>query len=576
MRAFHQTLRTRAGLAVIVAGLCAVSGWAWFVPVPPGGEGLRAPDLSGPWREVPSGRESEGDKLLTALGLADNPKTALAYLNHLGQLEAPEKLDAALTDLAADDFATRQNAERVLQAGGLPALKLLEKAATSDDPEVARRAVDCAQAIRRGRSPQVVAALGRLLERYREPMAVEALLAAGGQLSPDEAPLFETLAGELGRMRAAGLGLPALAGALADRASHRRALAAAALGNDPEWADRVVPLLDDNNSRVRLQAAWALVRGGRREGMPALLEGLAEAPAGLREQVVEHLYQMAGDSAPDAVWGPAPEERQEFTATWKDWWAKAGPGLADITPGPRPFLDRTLVVLLDAGEVAVLDSQDKDVWRINKVDFPLDAEPLPGNRVLLAENQGGRVTIRSRTGRILWQYPVEAPIVAQALPGGNIFIATRTDLFVVDRQGNRVREWKRPRNDVVMRASALPDGGLALVTMRQRFMRLDAAGEVVESFPVMVSTTGGRVDVAPDGRVLIPMMHQDMVLELDGNGQELRRFRVGEPIVAHRLASGHVMVTSMAEQKAMEFDAAGRVVWEYQSRTSRVSRALRH
>jgi len=372
------------------------------------------------------------------------------------------------------------------------------------------------------------------------------------------------------------LGLPALAGALADRASHRRALAAAALGNDPEWADRVVPLLDDTNSRVRLQAAWALVHGGRREGMPALLEGLAEAPAGLREQVVEHLYQMAGDSAPDAVWGPAPEERQEFTATWKDWWAKAGPGLADITPGPRPFLDRTLVVLLDAGEVAVLDSQDKDVWRINKVDFPLDAEPLPGNRVLLAENQGGRVTIRSRTGRILWQYPVEAPIVAQALPGGNIFIATRTDLFVVDRQGNRVREWKRPRNDVVMRASALPDGGLALVTMRQRFMRLDAAGEVVESFPVMVSTTGGRVDVAPDGRVLIPMMHQDMVLELDGNGQELRRFRVGEPIVAHRLASGHVMVTSMAEQKAMEFDAAGRVVWEYQSRTSRVSRALRH
>ena len=93
---------------------------------------------------------------------------------------------------------------------------------------------------------------------------------------------------------------------------------------------------------------------------------------------------------------------------------------------------------------------------------------------------------------------------------------------------------------------------------------------------LMVSTTGGRVDVAPDGRVLIPMMHQDMVLELDGNGQELRRFRVGEPIVAHRLASGHVMVTSMAEQKAMEFDAAGRVVWEYQSRTSRVSRALRH
>ena len=576
MRHSSHHLVRRAGLSVIVAGLCAVSGWAWFVPAPPGAAGLRAPDLAGPWREGPSNREKEGDNLLVALGLADNPKAALAYLNHLGHQEPPEKLDAALTDLAADDFVSRQNAERVLQAGGLPGLKLLEKALASEDPEVARRAGECAQMIRRGRSPQLVSALGRLLERYREPMAVEALLGAAGQLGPDESALFDTLAGELRRMRAAGLGLPVLAGALADRASHRRALAAAALGSDPDWADRVVPLLDDDHSRVRLHAAWALVRGGRREGMPALLEGLGDAPASLREEVVEHLYQVAGDTAPDAVWGPDPEERQGFTSTWKAWWAKAGPGLSDITPGPRPFLDRTLVVLLDAGEVAVLDSEDKDVWRINKVDFPLDAEPLPGNRVLLAENQGGRVTIRSRTGRILWQYPVEAPIVAQSLPGGNVFIATRTDLFVVDRLGNRVREWKRPRNDAIMRASALPDGGLALVTLRQRFMRLDAAGEVVESFPVMVSTTGGRVDVAPDGRVLIPMMHQDMVLEMDGTGQELRRFRVSEPIIAQRLPSGHVMVTSMAEQKAMEFDAAGRVVWEFQSRLSRVSRAVRH
>jgi hypothetical protein len=63
---------------------------------------------------------------------------------------------------------------------------------------------------------------------------------------------------------------------------------------------------------------------------------------------------------------------------------------------------------------------------------------------------------------------------------------------------------------------------------------------------------------------------------MDGAGQEVRRFRVAEPIIAQRLANGHVMITSMSEQKAMEYDAAGRVVWEYQSRTSRVTRAIRH
>jgi hypothetical protein len=92
----------------------------------------------------------------------------------------------------------------------------------------------------------------------------------------------------------------------------------------------------------------------------------------------------------------------------------------------------------------------------------------------------------------------------------------------------------------------------------------------------MVSTTGGRVDVAPDGRVLIPMMHQDLVLELDAQGQDVRRFMVREPIVAQRQPNGHVMITSMEDQKAIEFDAAGRVVWEYRSPTSRVTRAIRY
>jgi hypothetical protein len=230
--------------------------------------------------------------------------------------------------------------------------------------------------------------------------------------------------------------------------------------------------------------------------------------------------------------------------------------LGSITLGPRPFLDRTLLVYLDAGEVAALDSNDKDVWRIRKVDFPLDAEPLQGNRVLLAENQGGRVCIRSHTGRILWQYAVESPIVAQALPGGKTFIATRSDLFVIDRLGNRVREWKRPRGEVIMRASALPDGGLALINMRQRFMRLDAAGEVVESFPVMVSTTGGRVDVAPDGRVLIPMMHQDLVLEMNSKSQPSPPvetvFSSARPLAMPRIASMEPSVTMNGPALSLE------------------------
>ena len=449
MENYRHSFWPRLVIGLALFGICTWTGKAWFHAAPPEPKSLRAPDLGSPWQSSPSNLDVEGDQLVAALGLSQDPKSVLFYLQNLNTVPSDEKLAAAISDFESDDFPVRQGAEKILHSGGLPGLALLEKAAKSEDLEVARRANDCAATIRRSRSPALIGALARMLVREKEAGGVEALMGLGGQLGVDESPLFDALAKHLAIFYAEGMGESVLAGALADKAAHRRALAAATLGATPEWADRVLPILDDNNSRTRLYAAWALVRGGRREGMPKLLEGLADAPPVLREEVVEHLYQVAGDSAPDAPWGPSPEERQAFGATWLGWWAEAGPGLGSITLGPRPFLDRTLLVYLDAGEV-------------------------------------------------------------------------------------------------------------------------------VESFPVMVSTTGGRVDVAPDGRVLIPMMHQDLVLEMDGAGQEVRRFRVAEPIIAQRLANGHVMITSMSEQKAMEYDAAGRVVWEYQSRTSRVTRAIRH
>ena len=561
-----------AVLGLMAMGVLRVS--AWFAPgapaawIPPGNSLTATP--------ATFGDELLGDGQLAALGISDNPGAILSYLRELVSPRNQKLLDNALTDLGAEDFATRENAQTVLANGGLAALALLEKAQSSEDPEVARRAKSSAEAVRRSRSPALIGAMVRSLESRRINGATEVLLSLGEQARESEPRLWHSLRAQVARLESAGLGVSALSSALADAAAPRRALAASALGGNADWSDRIVDLLNDADDQVRVEAAWSLVRAGRREGMASLVSLMAIAPAGLREDALEHLHQLGGDDTPDMAWAPDAAERLAFTSGWENWWKQASQRLGDVHIPPRPFLDRTLIVFLDAGEIAMLGSDDKDLWRFDKVDFPLDAEPLPGNRVLLAENQGNRVTIRSRTGKVLWEYPVTSPIAAQALPGGRIFIATRTDLFVVDRQGNRIRDWNRPAGEVYMRATALPDGGLGVVTLRQKFMRLNAAGEVLDTFPVLVSTTGGRIDVSPDGRVLVPMMHQDMVVELDMGGHDLRRFRVNEPIMAHRLPNGHVMMTSMAEQRAMEYDAAGRLVWDYQSQFSRVTRALRH
>src|SRR5262249_2625114 len=150
--------------------------------------------------------------------------------------------------------------------------------------------------------------------------------------------------------------------------------------------------------------------------------------------------------------------------------------LAKLTEAPH-WYGYTLVVLLDLGQVMELDANNKPRWHIEGLQFPLDAQWLPGNRVLVAEQGGNRVTERNQKGEILWERKVSAPIVAQRLPNGNTFIATQTQVSEVDRDGKEVFSQMRPDNELIMRAQRLRTGEIALITQGQRFVRLDVTGK---------------------------------------------------------------------------------------------------
>ena len=91
---------------------------------------------------------------------------------------------------------------------------------------------------------------------------------------------------------------------------------------------------------------------------------------------------------------------------------------------------------------------------------------------------------------------------------------------------------------------------------------------------MQVFTFGGRLDVQADGRVLIPEMYRNRVVEYDADGKVMHQFRVGQPIAAFWLANGNTLITSMNENRAVEFDLVGKQVWEYKAST-RVTRAYR-
>jgi len=81
--------------------------------------------------------------------------------------------------------------------------------------------------------------------------------------------------------------------------------------------------------------------------------------------------------------------------------------------------------------------------------------------------------------------------------------------------------------------------------------------------------------VRPDGRVLIPEIGRNMVVEYDATGKVLHEYPVEQPIAAVRLDNGNILITSMQELRALELDAAGKEIWTYRSSKSRVNRAWR-
>ncbi len=241
-----------------------------------------------------------------------------------------------------------------------------------------------------------------------------------------------------------------------------------------------------------------------------------------------------------------------------------------------------MVVLLDKGAVIDLDEGSKQRWRIDELRLPLDVQFLPGDRVLIAEHDGGRVTERNRNGEVLWERKIDMPLVAQRLPNGDTFIATRGQLMVLNREQKVVFNHFPPVGEMFMRAEKLRNGDIAVVltsanTGETRFVRLDAKGNELKSFPVNVRTSGGRIDVLPNGHVIVPENSTGRVVELDADGKEVWKIEMlDRPIMALRLANGNTLITSMSESiGAVEFDRTGKQVWQYKSET-RVTRALRH
>ena len=270
-------------------------------------------------------------------------------------------------------------------------------------------------------------------------------------------------------------------------------------------------LLKDPDPRVPCASASPWPTWARRTPLPVLIALLDVLPRNLLGPVEDLLYahgRREGAGHRDGHHGRRP--RRKFRDAWADWWAKEGaaadpPRPRDALPRPhrcppaRPWQDDRPGRRRPPG---LGDQRPRSPARL--------AGACRASVYWSPTTRAAASWSAHHDGTILWEKDVGGPLVAQRLPDGNTFIATRTGI-AGGRPGRHARLLLRPARRRGLHAHR-PAAG-----RRRRLRRRPGAcsvqplrsprpvGREKGNFAVNVQTYGGRIDVLPDGRVLVPV-----------------------------------------------------------------------
>ncbi len=542
-------------------------------------------DLAGEW--APAGGPAGEDEIARrirrdawAAWWTNTDGPALQAMLRKRTLSNPEQENVKtwIRKLGDKSFSVREQAVSELVARGTMILPLLREALKDADLEVSRRAQRCVKRIEQEPANRLPAAAVRLLALRKPAGAIESLLAYL-PFAEEETLVDEVQSAMAWLARKDGKPDPALVEALDNARPGVRKAAAAALakGGGPEARPAVRKLFADKDMTVRLRTALALAPHDA-EAIPVLIELIAHAQGEQSGQAHDFLCQLAGDKAP-----PHPEDtaeaRKKCSADWTAWW-KENSSKIDLTKLTSPqshLLGFTVICEANTGQVVEIGRDGKPRWSFGGVLFPVDAWVLPGNRVLVAECNGAKVTERDLKGKILWQRAGlnGSPVNVQRLANGHTFIATNVNLLEVDRNGKDILMLPNIPGNVTAAYKA-KNGHIIVLTQNGQCLRLDASGKQLKAFNS--NRAGGwtsGLDLLPNGRILITQPNRNKVAEVDPDGKVIHEFDALNVTTATALPNGNILAASSNTRQVLEIDRRGRTVWTYQAGAGGASRARR-
>jgi HEAT repeat protein len=484
-------------------------------------------------------------------------------------LAEPEREQALqwIRQLGDTDPAVREKASNSLVTRGVAVAPLLHQALEASDLSVRLHAGQCLRLLEKDGAGPLPAVVLRLLAVRKPEGTTEALLAYL-PFAENKGLVEETQGALAAAAFANGRAESGLVKALVDPLGIRRAAAAEALcrAGLGEQHEAVRRLLQDPEPLVRLRTALALAAAKDKQAIPVLIALLSELPSDQRWPAEEYLALVAGDKAPGPA-GAEPDARRKYRDAWAAWWKQQGDNIdlehLDLT---QRMLGYTVVIEQydhnkRASRLVEVDSAGKIRLQIEGLQYAWDAQVLPGDRVLVTEQMTSRVTERDAKGDVLWQKNVSSPFACERLRNGHTFIAARSQLMEVDRDGKEVVSYNRANNDIAS-AARLRNGQFAFVTYQGMYIRVDGAGKEVKSVRVPFTTNmNNQVEFLPNDHLLAALYHNNRVAEYDLEGKLIWEATVPAPSSASRLPNGNTLVVS-AGQRVVELNRTGQTVWE--------------
>jgi HEAT repeat protein len=502
----------------------------------------------------------------------DGPTLTTAFRKRTLQPDELVAVQTQIDKLGDKIFAVRERAAADLVALGGKVAPLLHDASNNADLELAQRAQYCLKQITKNEEKNKLPAAAARLLAMRDPAGASATLLDFLPYSDDE-PMRTEIGKALKHLVVvSGKPDPALVKALGDTLPTRRAAAAEALAcAAAEYKVTIRNLLTDPNADVRQRVAIALAYAHDKGAVPVLIDLVADSPRGQAWQAEEVLYRLAGNKAPGVAAGDDAAARKKFREAWTAWW-KDNADAVDLTvlEAAPNTLGFTLVAEFGQnginGRVVEVDRAGKMRWQIDNLNAPVDAQFLPGNRVLIAEGGSNRVSERDLKGNILWQVQVPGyPTNVQRLPNGNTFVAiSGGQMMEVDKGGKTVLSFNVQGG--TRAAYKAPNGQILCLTHNSICIRLDPNGKELKRFTMnRTNNFTSGIDITPKGTILVAQ-NDNTVMEYDQDGKVVWQAKTSpNPTTASRLANGHTLVCSYNVSSVTELDQSGRVVWEYKA-----------